>query len=204
MKFKVGDKVKVRKWDDMETEFGIDLDGDIMCPNLFFTKGMKVYCDNVFVVNKVLESDNSYVLEGLSGNSYAFEGLDNYDFNDTMLIPYQFTKADLKTGMVVETRNGNRYMVYGDKILRMHFHVDLNSYDDKLNNSYGEQFDIVKCFNIDEKCISCIEDLLENVNNDYILWQREIEEPEEKVISSNEAFKVLKEHYGCDVKIKES
>ena len=194
MKFKVGDKVRVREWDDMASEFGIDFDGDIMCPNQFFVKGMKVYCDNVLVINKVLELDNSYVLKGL-------EGVDDYDFNDAMLIPYQFTKEDLKTGMVVETRNGNRYMVYGTHLVRNLNYVDLNNYDQNMKCVSDNDFDIMKCFDIYDDAYS-IEDII-SPNKCYLdlLWKRK---PEEKVISSNEAFKVLKEHYGCDVKIKES
>lgn len=31
MNFKVGDKVRIRSWEDMEKEFGVDSDGDIKC-----------------------------------------------------------------------------------------------------------------------------------------------------------------------------
>ena len=43
MRYRVGDKVKVREWDDMMVEFGTDEDGDIKC-RLFFVADMKKYC----------------------------------------------------------------------------------------------------------------------------------------------------------------
>jgi len=33
--FKVGDRVRIRQWDDMEREFGLDPDGDIDCRPCF-------------------------------------------------------------------------------------------------------------------------------------------------------------------------
>ena len=77
---------------------------------------------------------------------------------------------------------------------------ELRNYDDRLNHYHNKEFDIVKCFNIDASFICRIEEIFKNTGDDNILWQRV---PEEKIISSDEAFKVLKEHYGCDVKIKE-
>lgn len=43
MKYKVGDKVKVRKWSDMALEFGVDDDGDIKMP-VYFIKDMEQFC----------------------------------------------------------------------------------------------------------------------------------------------------------------
>lgn len=43
MKFKVGDRVRIRQWDDMAKEFGTDSFGNIKCCNCFF-KGMKNLC----------------------------------------------------------------------------------------------------------------------------------------------------------------
>lgn len=53
MKYKVGDKVKVREWDDMVEEFGTDEDGDIDC-NLYFVEYMKKYCGKEMTVSRVL------------------------------------------------------------------------------------------------------------------------------------------------------
>lgn len=188
MRFKVGDKVKVREWDDMEKEFGVDRDGDIHMPLWLFMSNMKEFCGNIYTINDVLS------------NGYKMDGTRGYVFTDDMLIPIEFGKSDLKTGMIVETKNGKRYMVYGARLLKNHCCLSLNGYDDRLNHSYNEKFDIVKCFDINTTCITCIEEIFKSANDDNILWQRK---SEEKVISSDEAFKILKDHYGCDVKIKE-
>ena len=45
---------------------------------------------------------------------------------------------------------------------------------------------------------SVLKDILDHPGT--LIWSRE---PNEREISSEEAFKILKEHYGCDVKIKE-
>lgn len=111
----------------------------------------------------------------------------------------EFTKADLKTGMVVETKNGNKYMVYGDRLVRSNYFNKLSCYDNDLKNKNNEDYDIIRCFDINSACINCIEDILNIRGGKKILWERK---PEEKIISSDEAFKILKEHYGCDVKIK--
>lgn len=42
-KFKVGELVRIRQWDDMEKEFGVDDDGSIMC-HCCFTDGMRPLC----------------------------------------------------------------------------------------------------------------------------------------------------------------
>lgn len=38
MKYKVGDKVKVRGWDDMVLEFDVDTSGDIELPRIFLLR----------------------------------------------------------------------------------------------------------------------------------------------------------------------
>lgn len=60
MRYKVGDKVKVREWDDMIVEFGTDEDGDIKC-RLFFIADMKKYCGKEMTVSRV--SVGYYTLE---------------------------------------------------------------------------------------------------------------------------------------------
>lgn len=49
---KVGDKLRVRDWEDMEREFGLDRDGDIKCTP-FFVEEMRKFCGKVVNVNYV-------------------------------------------------------------------------------------------------------------------------------------------------------
>ena len=51
MKYKVGDKVKVRKWSDMALEFGVDDDGDIKMP-VYFIKDMEQFCGKIVTIKE--------------------------------------------------------------------------------------------------------------------------------------------------------
>lgn len=61
MKYKVGDKVIIRKWDDMKREFGIDKDGDIKT-SACFTKGMREFCGKEMTIRR--ELGEHYNMEG--------------------------------------------------------------------------------------------------------------------------------------------
>lgn len=74
MKYKVGDKVRVRAWEDMENEFGLDNDGDINCPPRYFTTEMSELCGKTMRVSDVLPYSDAYFLEG-----------DSHFFTDEML-----------------------------------------------------------------------------------------------------------------------
>ena len=175
----------------MEEEFGIDNNGDISYLRIPFSRFMKEYCGKGFVIKKVSTLDGSYLLEGA----------ENWMFTDDMLIPYQFTRSDLKTGMIVETRHHEPYMVYGECLINVSGYEPLINYTNSLYHRINTDFDIIRVFDI-SNMVHNTTDICKYLGD--LLWERESKEPEEKVISSDEAFKVLKEHYGCDVKIKES
>lgn len=62
MKYKVGDKVRVRSWASLEAEFGLDEDGDIK--TLFcFAKPMRVWCDQCVTIAFVHNNNSSYRIE---------------------------------------------------------------------------------------------------------------------------------------------
>lgn len=52
---KAGDKVRVRSWEDMEKEYGLDKDGDIMVEGCFL-KIMKKFCGNEVTIARVYDS----------------------------------------------------------------------------------------------------------------------------------------------------
>ena len=54
MKFKVGDRVRIRQWDDMEKEFGLDSGGFIKC-NGSFLRSMRVLCGKEFVISELTD-----------------------------------------------------------------------------------------------------------------------------------------------------
>ena len=53
MKYKVGDKVKIKTWDDMEKEYGLDNSNDIPCGSGYFFPIMDQNLEN-FCHNRIL------------------------------------------------------------------------------------------------------------------------------------------------------
>lgn len=84
MKFKVGDKVRVRAWDDMEKEFGLNADGDIKC-RCWFTKGMRDSCGKIVQIESVSPEIETYCIKD-----------DFHTFTDDMLeaVAYDFKVGD--------------------------------------------------------------------------------------------------------------
>lgn len=74
MKYKVGDKVRVRQWEDMEKEFGLDSAGDIKTHHPFVSP-MRKYCGKEFIIKEVYN------------NSYRLEGCGVWNFTDETIVP---------------------------------------------------------------------------------------------------------------------
>ena len=54
MKYKVGDKVRVREWDDMAKEFGVYGDGFfVVLSNGCFFRQMRKYCGKTMTIRAV-------------------------------------------------------------------------------------------------------------------------------------------------------
>ena len=77
MKFKIGDKVRVRQWDDMVKECGIE--GVIIPTRCSFVPSMRKYCGKIATVEK-LTGQKNYRLRFDTELSY-------YNFSDDMLEP---------------------------------------------------------------------------------------------------------------------
>lgn len=54
--FEVGDTVRIRDWDDMKSEFGLDCDGNIEC-QFSFTRDMKPICGIEFTITGIGAND---------------------------------------------------------------------------------------------------------------------------------------------------
>lgn len=58
----------------------------------------------------------------------------------------EFTKEDLKSGMVVKTKNNNMYLVVGNKLITNDGYVLLDSYNKSLENSLLSEYDIIEVY----------------------------------------------------------
>lgn len=77
MQHKVGDWVRIRQWDDMEAEYGMDVYGSIMVP-LTFVDTMREFCGHWGRITCVYEC--SYDIKFLSAPS-------GWSWNDEMIEP---------------------------------------------------------------------------------------------------------------------
>ena len=77
MQYKVGDWVRIRQWDDMKAEYGLDEYGNILIP-LIFTDTMREYCGRWGKITCVY--DHSYDIDFLSV-------LSSWSWGDEMLEP---------------------------------------------------------------------------------------------------------------------
>ena len=69
MKYKVGDKVRIREWDDMAKEYDVYTDGDIYTPTASFVGSMKKYCGKTAKITAV--SHFTYSIDA-DGGEYRY------------------------------------------------------------------------------------------------------------------------------------
>ena len=105
-------------------------------------------------------------------------------------------KSDLRSGMVVELRNGARYLLadFKGKLhgIGQEGRIDAEGYREDLTY-YLSGTDIVKIWGSYPRSFEAIREL----TDEEAVWIRE----ETREITPEEAFRILKEHYGCPVKI---
>lgn len=100
-------------------------------------------------------------------------------------------KSDLKTGMVVETRNGEKYLVMlepdceGRELIRFNVgYMSLNDYNDELMlKKLNEKFDIVKVYSVESSICWLLGD--KESMKFKLIWERS--EPKEMTIEEIEA-----------------
>lgn len=102
----------------------------------------------------------------------------------------EFAKSDLKNGMVVELRNGIRYIVIDNCLANWDSFSYLRFYNNKLVNFHSRDETIVKVYDK----IKYFEELQETkILEEKLLWQRS----EFKEVTMAE----IEEKFGCKVKI---
>ena len=73
-KFKVGDKVQFKSWEELKEEFGVTVLGDIPTSPYYFTAQMKHLCNTQAIIREVL-NDREVMLDGFDvayGNGGVF------------------------------------------------------------------------------------------------------------------------------------
>lgn len=80
-RYKVGDIVQIRQWDDMAEEFGTTIHGSIACRSWYFVEEMKKYCGQKLRIRAIQKFDDIY---------YYLNTADTWTFTSEM-----FEKGDL-------------------------------------------------------------------------------------------------------------
>ena len=150
MKFKVGDKVKVVRVFDTTGNHREEEVGKIL--TIKSANHMGLEC---------------YPRKGV--NYYGFgSGETDYIFYEDELELVSFTKADLKDGMVVECRDGERYLVINDKFICNKHWFSISQFANDLSGSKYE-YTIDKIY---QTTGYSFETLFDN-NYLTLIWERE-------------------------------
>lgn len=108
----------------------------------------------------------------------------------------EFTKADLKDGMVVEQRDGNMYLVLAGLVVRKRGYNCIGDYDDDLKVADYAGGDIVKVYRITPESLRCIEDVFIKGNLELI-WGRK----KPKKMTNEEMRMKLEELTGEEIEV---
>ena len=152
-KFKVGDKVRVKT----------DLVADSEYNGLKFNSRMTKYCGKEGKISRI-DCAGDYVLD--------FDRV--WYWNDAMLeAAGTFTKSELKDGMVVENRGGDRELVLGRNMVDDEGYHSLHLFRDDLTHTVNDKADIVKVYTVKDVCT--IDDIFED-RYLTLIWDRKEEE----------------------------
>lgn len=111
----------------------------------------------------------------------------------------EFTKADLKDGMVVEQKNGERYVIYNGKELSLYGWNTLEQFRDDLTNELGNLYSIEKVYKLNTKEIHCLNDIFCDEKLELV-WERN----EAKKMTADEMRQKLEELTGEKIEVEPS
>lgn len=130
-------------------------------------------------------------------SSYQYCNIEGYtilEWGDYM--QKEFTKADLKDGMVVEQRDGDMYLVLAGMVVRKRGYNRIGDYDDDLKCAGYTGGDIVKVYRITPGSLGCIKDVFIKGNLELI-WERK----EPKKMTIEEMRQKLEELTGEEIEV---
>lgn len=107
----------------------------------------------------------------------------------------EFTKADLKDGMVVEYSNGKRRLVLNNHLIGKDGYYELNRYMEDMKDKESSERDIMRVFKI---AIITTLDRIFHIENLDLIWERK----EPKRTTAEEMRKKLEELTGEKIEIE--
>lgn len=131
------------------------------------------------------------------GGYQSYDYFEKYRYNILEWSDYmdkEFTKADLKDGMVVKHRNGDKRMVVNEALIGEDGYSDRNCFREDLTDRYFKDLDIVGVYAIQE--YSNFADMLSDYNLELI-WERK----EPKKMTVKEMKQKLEELTGEEIEV---
>lgn len=107
----------------------------------------------------------------------------------------EFTKADLKDGMVVEYRNGKRRLVLNNRLVGKDGYYELNMYTEDMKDKECSERDIMRVFKI---VIITTLNRIFHIENLELIWER----TETKRMTTEEMRQKLEELTGKKIEVE--
>lgn len=140
-----------------------------------------------------LRERTCYAGEGLYSSYDFYNGLEYEILEWSDYMQKEFTKSDLKDGMVVEYRDGDRRLVIDKYLIGKNAHYELSTYNENLEDGYP-RLTIMKVFKIRQRAI--LERILDDDNLELI-WERK----EPKKMTVEEMRQKLEELTGEEIEV---
>lgn len=134
---------------------------------------------------------------GGDGGYQSYDYFEKYKYKILEWSDYmnkEFTKADLKDGMVAKYRNGDKRMVVNEALIGENGYSDRNCFREDLTHRYFKDLDIVGVYAIQE--YNNFADMLSDYNLELI-WER----TESKKMTVEEMRKKLEELTGEQIEV---
>lgn len=162
-------------------------------------KGMRWSDGETLLENTVwyVHSEKTCYVYGVNFSHYKWAKKKGYrilEWSDYM--QKEFTKADLRDGMVVEQRDGDMYLVLAGMVVRKRGYNRIGDYDDDLKCAGYTGGDIVKVYRITPGSLGCVEHAFIKCNLELI-WERK----EPKKMTVEEMRKKLEELTGEQIEV---
>ena len=110
----------------------------------------------------------------------------------------EFTKADLKDGMVVKYRNGEMFLNFGGKLINNDGFEELSTFDNNLKDVvFSSDYDIMKIYKLNLTKVYCLKDIF-NIENLELIWQR----TETKRMTAEEMRQKLEDLIGEKIEVE--
>lgn len=183
-KFRVKDKVRVKKWEEMEIDFEKSITGIISPSGLTFHETMSRFCGKKYEISKILVDENGatrYLLKGINANYGML-----YSFDDYMLDFLEFGIDNITDEMIVELRDGRIYLSLGENFVRKEGYIKKSDYDKNLKSLIDSSWDIVAAYPPSRAYGKGFTSMLEP--NSEPIWEEkrtiEISEPERTILKN--------------------